>query len=156
MPVSTRPDTLIIVMIVVALALVVVMFALGHFVSLYIQCLLSNCRVGFIHILAMRLRRVDLRAVLYSHIRAVKAGLDLGPSPVAVLERHTLAGGKAPEVVSALMVLKAAGIPASWDVLATADLAGRDVLAAAQAADRSKAQGSPITLERAIATAPRR
>jgi uncharacterized protein YqfA (UPF0365 family) len=67
-----------------------------------------------------------------------------------------LAGGKAPEVVSALMVLKAAGIPASWDVLATADLAGRDVLAAAQAADRSKAQGSPITLEQAIATAPRR
>lgn len=117
---------LIVLIVVVVLVLVVVMLLIGQFVTLYIQALLSNARVGMLELIGMRLRKVDPRIVVYSRIRAVKAGINiLTPE----LETHYLAGGRVPNCVSALIAAqKAKIVELDWDTACAIDLAGRDIL----------------------------
>ena len=116
---------LIIILVVVALVGIVFVFVIGQFISLYIQALVSNARVGLIDMVAMKLRKVDIRAIVFSRIRAVKAGVNVSTNQ---LETHYLAGGRVPNVVTALISSKRARIDLDWDTAASIDLAGRDIL----------------------------
>ncbi len=125
------PGTLLWVVggVVVLIIALIILWVLFSFFNLYVQALLSNARVGFLDMIGMRLRKVDIRTVVYSRIRAVKSGMDI---PTARLETHYLAGGRVPTVISALIAAKAAKINLTWDMACAIDLAGRDILDAVQ------------------------
>lgn len=110
---------------VVLLVALVVVVIVGQFFNLYVQALFSNAKVTMIDLIGMRLRKVDSRIVVYSRIRAVKAGLELS---TAQLESHYLAGGRVSQVVTAMISAQKARIPLTWDAATAIDLAGRDIL----------------------------
>ncbi|TVQ61437.1 MAG: UPF0365 family protein [Phycisphaerales bacterium] len=116
---------LIAVGVIAALFMLVLVFVLGQFLNLYIQALLSKARVGLLDLIGMRLRKVDIRTIVLSRIRAVKSGLELSSNQ---LETHYLAGGRVPNVVSALIAAKRARIELDFDTACSIDLAGRDIL----------------------------
>ncbi|RMH31305.1 MAG: UPF0365 family protein [Planctomycetota bacterium] len=119
------PQGLWIVIIIDAIIVILVAFAIiGQFINLYIQALLSNARVGIFELIGMRLRKVDIRQIVFSRIRAVKAGMDLSTNQ---LETHYLAGGSVPRVVSALIAAQKARIDLNFDTACAIDLAGRDI-----------------------------
>lgn len=119
----------IIALIAVGLAAIVLRAAIGANLSLYIQALLSRAGVQLWDIAAMRMRRVDVREVVYARIRVCKAGLDV---PLRALETHALAGGNVGRVVSAMIVAKGGRIDLSWGVATAVDLAGGNILNAVQ------------------------
>ncbi|MCC6659680.1 MAG: flotillin-like protein FloA [Phycisphaerales bacterium] len=131
---------LIILLVVVSLVVVVILVVLGNFFNLYIQALLSGARVRMVELIGMRLRKVDIRTVVYSRIRSVKAGLDISTSQ---LETHYLAGGRVPNVVSAIIAARAARIDLPWDTARAIDLAGRDILDAVQTSVNPKVIDCP-------------
>ncbi len=110
---------------VAALVLVVLLFILGQFINLYIQALLSGAKVGIIDLIGMRFRKVDARTIVISRIRAVKANIPISTSQ---LEQHYLAGGRVPNVISALIAADKARIELDYDTACAIDLAGRDIL----------------------------
>ncbi len=110
---------------VVALFLLVMLFVLGQFINLYIQALLSGAKVGIIDLIGMRFRKVDARTIVISRIRAVKADIPISTNQ---LEQHYLAGGRVPNVVSALIAAQKAKIELDYDTACAIDLAGRDIL----------------------------
>ncbi|MFN0133461.1 MAG: flotillin-like protein FloA [Phycisphaerales bacterium] len=134
-------DKILIVGLVVAglfgLVLVVVV---GQFISLWIQAMLSNAHVSIFEIIGMRLRKVDIRTVVYSRIRAVKAGMDI---PSNALETHYLAGGRVPNVISAMIAARSAKIDLPWNIATAIDLAGRDILDAVQTSVNPKVIDCP-------------
>jgi uncharacterized protein YqfA (UPF0365 family) len=131
---------ILVIIVVVALVLLVLMFMVGQFLSLYIQALLSGARVGLLDLVGMRLRKVDIRTIVLSRIRAVKAGLDI---PTQNLETHYLAGGRVPNVVSAIIGARAAKIDLPWDTARAIDLAGRDIYEAVQTSVNPKVIDCP-------------
>jgi len=135
----------IVAIIVVALFIVVVLLVVGQFLNLYIQALLSNARVSLLDLVGMRLRKVDIRTIVLSRIRAVKAGIDISTN---ALETHYLAGGRVPNVISAMIAASKAGINLTWNTATAIDLAGRDILDAVQTSVNPKvidcpSQGGP-------------
>ncbi len=63
---------------VVAVVFIFIVFFLiiaGQFISLWVQAWLSGAYVGFTQLIGMRLRKVDIRTIVISRIRAVKAGI---------------------------------------------------------------------------------
>lgn len=132
-------------LVVVGLFVLVLIFVIGQFINLYIQALLSKAPVGLLEIIGMRLRKVDIRTIVYSRIRAVKAGLEI---PTNALETHYLAGGRVPNVISAMIAARSARIELPWNIATAIDLAGRDILDAVQTSVNPKvidcpAQSSP-------------
>ena len=119
------PEIWLIVGIVATLFAVAMLFVIGQFINFYIQALLSNAHVGLLDLVGMRLRKVDIRTVVLSRIRAVKAGLDI---PVRSMELHVLSGGNLARVTSAMIAARSHGVELTWDQAAAADLAGRDIL----------------------------
>ncbi len=126
--------------IVAALFLLIIIAVVGQFINLYIQALLSNAKVGLLEIIGMRLRKVDIRSVVYARIRAVKAGI---PISTAQLETHYLAGGRINNVVSALIAAMRAKIALDFDTACSIDLAGRDILDAVQTSVNPKVIDCP-------------
>jgi len=110
---------------VVVLVGIILLAVIGQFVNLYIQAWLSRAKVGLAEMVAMRLRKVDVKTIVYSRIRAVKAGIEISTSQ---LETHYLAGGRVPNVVSALIAAQKARIDLIFDTACAIDLAGRDIL----------------------------
>ena len=117
-------SVLLIFAVVVFLFIIVMLFVIGQFINLYIQALLSNARVGILELIGMRLRKVDIRVIVLSRIRAKKAGIDITTNQ---LETHYLAGGRVQNVVSALIAANSARIELPWNVGTAIDLAGRDI-----------------------------
>lgn len=118
-------DTILIIVGIIGLLIaIVVFFALFQFLGLWFQALLSGARVSLVDIIAMRFRKVDIRAVVLSRIRAVKAGLNISTNQ---LETHYLAGGRIVNVVNALIAAQKARIELDWDTACAIDLAGRDI-----------------------------
>jgi uncharacterized protein YqfA (UPF0365 family) len=134
------PQVLLVIVIVLALIAVVILFMIGQFLNLYVQALLSNAKVRMLDIIGMRLRKVDIRTVVYSRIRAVKAGMDI---PTNALETHYLAGGRIPNVISAMIAARKAKIDLDWDRATAIDLAGRDILDAVQTSVNPKVIDCP-------------
>src|SRR5690606_19308211 len=89
------------------------------------QALLSGAYVKMTDLIGMKLRKVDIRTIVYSRIRAVKAGKNISTNQ---LETHYLAGGRVPNVVSALIAADKAKIELDFDTACAIDLAGRDIL----------------------------
>lgn len=112
---------------VVGLFFLILVFAIGSFLNLYIQAFSSGARVGLLEMVMMRLRKVDVRLIVLSRIRAVKSGLDV---PTNALESHYLSGGRVPNVITALIAAQKAGIELTWNTATAIDLAGRDIVEA--------------------------
>lgn len=110
-----------VILVIIGLVLVVVV---GQFVNLYIQALFSGARVGLLELVGMKLRKVDLRIIVLSRIRAVKAGLSISTNE---LEKHYLSGGRVPQIISALVAAQNARIELPYDTACAIDLAGRDI-----------------------------
>ncbi|HRJ51087.1 MAG TPA: flotillin-like FloA family protein, partial [Phycisphaerales bacterium] len=123
-------DKVIIALIIVAILVgLVVFFAVFQFLNLWIQAYFSNASVGLFEIIAMRLRKVDVRQVVFGRIRAVQAGLEISTNQI---QTHYLAGGDIRRVISALIAARGAKINLPWGVATAIDLAGRDIFEAVQ------------------------
>ncbi|MCC6426344.1 MAG: flotillin-like protein FloA [Phycisphaerales bacterium] len=123
-------EKLIIALIVVGILIgLVFFFAIFQFLNLWIQAYFSNASVGLFEIVAMRLRKVDVRQVVAARIRAVQAGLDISTNQI---QTHYLAGGDIRRVISAMIAARGAKINLPWGVATAIDLAGRDIFEAVQ------------------------
>ena len=107
---------------------------------LWILASSAGARISFGDILGMRFRKVDVRTIVISHIRAMKAGLNVSTRD---LELHYLAGGRVPNCVTAVISAKKANVALDWDIAAAIDLAGRDVLDAVNASVNPKVLTCP-------------
>ncbi len=111
--------------IIVGIVVLVVLFWIGQYLSLWFQALLSGARVRLIDLIMMRFRKVRPQEIVFNRITAKKAGLDLTTD---YLESHYLAGGRVTNVVRAMIAADRAKIELPWDRATAIDLAGRDIL----------------------------
>jgi uncharacterized protein YqfA (UPF0365 family) len=116
---------LFVVFAIVGIVVLFLFLFLLNFLNLYIQALMSNAKVGLFDMVGMKLRKVDIRTVVFSRIRAVKSGIEI---PTNAIETHYLAGGRVPNVISAIIAAKGAKIDLPWSTATAIDLAGRDIL----------------------------
>ncbi|MCZ6836804.1 MAG: flotillin-like protein FloA [Planctomycetota bacterium] len=114
-------------LVIVGVFVLIVLFIVGQYFSLWVQALLSGARVNLVGLIMMRLRKVDPKTIVYNRIRAKKAGMDLTTD---WLEAHYLAGGRVTNVVLAMIAAEKANIALTWDSATSIDLAGRDILEA--------------------------
>ena len=114
--------------IAVVVALIVVLLVIGlfllQFLGLWVRCIFSRAGIGLFYLLAVRLRKVDIRVIVGTKIMAVQAGI---PCENRDLESHYLAGGNPVKVVRALIAANRANIELDFKTAAAIDLAGRDV-----------------------------
>ena len=115
------------ILIVGGIILLVFLFIIGQYFSLWFQALLSGARVRLLDLIMMRFRKVDPRTIVINRIAAKKAGVDLSTD---VLESHYLAGGRVTNVVRSMIAAGKAKIDLPWDRATAIDLAGRDILEA--------------------------
>jgi len=134
-------DTNFIILIVLAIAVLVLLFFVGSAIALWVQALVSGARVGLFNIVFMRFRKVPPNLIVTSKIMAVKAGLDFSTDS---LESHFLAGGNVSRVVQALIAADKANIELDFNRAAAIDLAGRDVLEAVQMSVNPKVIETPL------------
>ena len=110
---------------------IVVVLVIGFFMmvpmGLWISAVASGVKVGIIHLIGMRLRRVRPAYIVMPMIKATKAGLKLTANQ---LEAHYLAGGNVDSVVNALIAAERAGMNINFEQASAIDLAGRDVFKA--------------------------
>ena len=122
--------------IVVALVILLWFFP----VALWFQALLSGVHISLLQLLFMRWRNVNPRTIVIAMITGTKAGLKL---KVNELEAHYLAKGNVTKVVNALISADKARIPLDFNMAASIDLAGRDVLKAVQTSVNPKVIDTP-------------
>ena len=134
-------DPNFIILIVIAIAVLVMLFFVGSAIALWVQALVSGARVGLFNIVFMRFRKVPPNLIVTSKIMAVKAGLDFSTDS---LESHFLAGGNVSRVVQALIAADKANIELDFNRAAAIDLAGRDVLEAVQMSVNPKVIETPL------------
>ena len=115
---------------VVAGCLVVILYVVSRYFSLWLQAYVSKTRIGMLSLVLMSLRRVDPRVVVQCRVMAVQAGL--ADIPIKLLEAQILAGGDVERITVALIAAHRAGIQLDWNTASAIDLAGRDILAAVQ------------------------
>ncbi len=131
---------LVISIVVVGLFLLFFLIVIGQFLNLWVQALVSGARVGMFELIGMKLRKVDPKTIVFSRIRAMKAGIDLSTRQ---LETHYLSGGRVPSVINALIAADRAKIELPWDTSCAIDLAGRDILDAVQTSVNPKVIDCP-------------
>ncbi|MCW5757411.1 MAG: flotillin-like protein FloA [Phycisphaeraceae bacterium] len=132
-----------VVLLIVGIAIVAI---LGRFIKLWIQAYVSQASVSFGALIGMWLRKVDMNVIVFSRIRAVKASLNITTDQ---LETHYLAGGRVPNVISAMVAASNARIELPWGVATAIDLAGRDIL------DAVNTSVNPKVIDCPSATGPR-
>ena len=111
-----------IIAVIVGLVLLVFLFTYG---GLWVQAFVSGCYVGFVNLIAMKLRGVPASVIVRGRITAYKAGIQITTDD---LEAHYMAGGHVPQVVSAMVAANKADIPLTFPRACGIDLAGRDIL----------------------------
>jgi uncharacterized protein YqfA (UPF0365 family) len=116
------------VIFVLIVVLIFFLFAL-QFIGLYVRALTSGARVTMLDLLGMKLRKVNADVIVQSRIRALRAGLQISQ---AEMESHVLAGGRLPNVITAMINANKANIELPWTTSTAIDLAGRDILDAVQ------------------------
>jgi len=117
------PGTIAVVVALIIVLLVIGLFLL-QFIGLWIRSIASKAGIGLLDLVAMRLRKVDVRVIVGTKIMAVQAGI---PCQTRDLESHYLAGGNPVKVVRALIAADRANIKLDFKTAAAIDLAGRDV-----------------------------
>ena len=110
---------------------IVVVLVIGFFsmvpMGLWISAVASGVKIGIIHLIGMRLRRVKPNYIVMPMIKSTKAGLKLTANQ---LEAHYLAGGNVDSVVNALIAAERAGMDLNFEQASAIDLAGRNVFEA--------------------------
>jgi uncharacterized protein YqfA (UPF0365 family) len=106
--------------IIGGLAVLVIIFVGLSFFSTWLRSRLAGAKVGFLDLVAMRLRQVPYGMVVDARITAKKAGIDLSVNEV---EAHYLAGGNVVPTVQAIIAAQKAGIPLNWQHACAIDLA---------------------------------
>ncbi|WP_309024445.1 flotillin-like protein FloA [Pelagicoccus sp. SDUM812002] len=101
------------------IGLVVFLYLLA-FIQTWLKAWLSDARVGFTTLIAMRLRGAPYGVVVDAKITAIKAGIQLGEGEI---EAHYLAGGNLIPTVQAIIAAKKAGIKLEWVQACAIDLA---------------------------------
>lgn len=137
---SSGFNTLIVILIIVAVALTVALFYYVPF-GLWIAAQFSGVRISIFQLVGMRLRRVKPNVIVDELIKSKKAELD--DVTFDKLETHYLAKGNVNRVIDALISAKNARIPLSFDDAAAIDLAGRNVLQAVKDSVNTKVIQSP-------------
>jgi uncharacterized protein YqfA (UPF0365 family) len=130
-----------ILILFLVIAGIVLLYFIGSSISLWVQALVSNARVGLFNIIFMRFRKVPPKLIVESKIMSVKAGLDISSDE---LETHYLAGGNVGRVVQALIAADKANIELEFNRAVAIDLAGRDVLEAVQMSVNPKVIETPL------------
>ena len=130
-----------VLLIVIAIAVIVLLYFVGSAISLWIQALVSGARVGLLSIVFMRFRKVPPKLIVNVKIMAVKAGLDISTND---LESHFLAGGDVMRVAQALIAADKASIELNFNRAVAIDLAGRNVLEAVQMSVNPKVIETPL------------
>ncbi|MEG1581990.1 MAG: flotillin-like protein FloA [Clostridia bacterium] len=129
--------------IVVASVVLVLFVLLIIFVPirLWTRALVSGAHVSMFRLLGMKMRKVNVRAIVDTYISATKAGLKIS---IDELETHVLAGGDVTRVVKALIAAHSAGIDITLQTAKAIDLAGRDVYAAIKVSVVPKVIETPL------------
>ncbi len=123
--VAAMSPILIGALVIAGIVVLIGLFWIGQYLSLWFQALLSGARVRLIDLIMMRFRKVRPQEIVFNRISAKKAGLDLTTD---YLESHYLAGGRVTNVVRAMIAADKAKIELPWDRATAIDLAGRDIL----------------------------
>ena len=130
-----------VLLIVIAIAVIVLLYFVGSAISLWIQALVSGARVGLVSIVFMRFRKVPPKLIVNVKVMAVKAGLGIETND---LESHFLAGGDVMRVAQALIAADKASIELNFNRAVAIDLAGRNVLEAVQMSVNPKVIETPL------------
>ena len=85
--------------------------------------------MSFAELIGMTLRKANAKEIIENLILAKNAGVHL---TLPQLEKHYLVKGNISNVVTAMILLDAAGLNPSWEQLAADDILGVDVLKEAQ------------------------
>ena len=109
---------------------IVMLGVLFSYFNWWIQSFLTGAKVRLWDLIGMTFRKVRPSIIVPSKIMGVQAGLTDLEMTTTALEAHYLAGGRVPNVVSALVAAHKAKISLSFREAAAIDLAGRDVLEA--------------------------
>jgi uncharacterized protein YqfA (UPF0365 family) len=116
---------------ILGLLLIIGLFIVGTFFSIWLRALLSGAPVGFPTLIAMRLRGVPSSLIVDARITSVKAGIEISAND---LEAHYLAEGNVVQTVQAIIAADKANIALDWQRACAIDLAtkgtGKSVLEA--------------------------
>lgn len=93
-------------------------------IKLWILAFISGARVSMMYLVSIRLRKVPVRLVVETYIKAKKADLNIN---VEELSNHYLAGGNISNVVDALISARSANLIINFDIAKAIDLAGLNV-----------------------------
>lgn len=119
-------DKIIPILFVLFIAAMVVLYYVP--VGLWLEAVFGGVPINPLHLVLMRLRRIDPASVIRPLIMGRQAGLtDIDEDK---LEGHLLAGGQVHRLVRALIEADKAKIPLDFERASAIDLAGRDVLEA--------------------------
>ncbi len=110
----------LIIIVPILLVLLVIGFVVISFFNTWLKAMLAKAPVGFLNIIAMKLRGVPYGLVVDARITAVKAGVELTTDD---LEAHFLAGGNLIPTVQAIIAAMKAGISLDWSRACAIDLA---------------------------------
>lgn len=126
--------------------IIILLFVVGGFLALvplklWFLALVSGSRIGMVTLIGMRLRKIPVKMVVESYIRARKAGLTM---EVEELGNHVLAGGNVSNVVNALISAHSANIMLNLKTAKAIDLAGRNVFEAVRVSITPKVIETPI------------
>ncbi|MGL1933989.1 MAG: flotillin-like protein FloA [Fibrobacterales bacterium] len=128
------------ILIVGVIVLIVLLFFVGSFFSLWLQALFSKAEISFLQLVGMRMRKVPPRLIVDARILAVKAGI---PVATNLLEAHFMSGGNVLRVVQSLIAAGKANINLDFKQASAIDLAGRNVLQAVQMSVNPKVIETP-------------
>ncbi len=132
------------ILVVLGIVVFIVFLLLAQFFGLWLQAYMSRAGVSLGELIGMRLRKVDMRTMVLSKIRAVRAGIEVTTTE---MENHYLSGGRVPNVVTALIAANRAAIELDWRTATAIDLAGRDILEAVKTSVNPRVIDCPGTDE---------
>lgn len=130
----------------VILSVLIVIFFLLRYGSLWFQALMSGAQVSFWSLIRMHFCKVNPQVIVKAKIMAAQAGLDIGKRlgiSTDRLEAQYLAGGNVMNVINAIIAAHRARIELDFDQAAAIDLAGRDVLDAVRTSVHPKVIDCP-------------
>src|SRR4051812_1452205 len=106
----------------------------------WLQCKLTNAKIGILDLVGMKLRNVDYPMIVRQKIALVQAGVKVNTED---LEAHYLARGNVPKTATAVIAAHKAGMDLPWKTAAAIDLAGRDILDAVKTSVNPKVIDCP-------------
>ncbi len=136
---------------VIVLIVLVLLAVIGRLLKLWIMAYFACAGISIFDLIGMSLRKVDPQVIVMCKIRACQAGLDVSTQQ---MERHYLAGGSVPKVVTAMTVAAKAGMQPDWELLTAVDLAGRDVIGVVNHALKLKDPGLLRDWDKLVASLP--